>query len=124
MARDRRVVARGPSQRRLRSRWQRERTKQRSVIIAGAIALFFIVAIPAYGYWTNFIAPPRSVVLQVDDTSYTLGYMHRYLKGVQALSTGDETNLSAEPFRILKLLEESEIIRKGAIGKGIALEPG
>jgi hypothetical protein len=99
-----------------------ERAKQRSVIVAGIIAVLFIVGIPAYGYWTTFVAPPRNVVLQIDSTNYTLGYMHRYLDGVRA--GGGQLDMSVEPFRFLQLLEQNELTRRGAISKGIPLEPG
>lgn len=122
MARDRRPVTVRPSQRKQRSRWQQERAKQRSVIIAAIIAVLFIVGIPAYGYWTTFVAPPRSVILQIDDTRYTLGFMHRYLEGARA-QTG-EIDLSVEPFRLLQSLEQNELVRSGALSKDISLEPG
>ena len=59
MARQRSPVIIRPSQRRQRSKLQREQAKQRALIVAGAIAILFIFAIPAYGYWSNFIAPPQ-----------------------------------------------------------------
>ncbi|MBF8266987.1 MAG: Peptidylprolyl isomerase, partial [Dehalococcoidia bacterium] len=121
MARDRRPAVVRPSQRRQQSRWQKEKARQRSIIIAGVVAILFILAIPAYGYWSTFVAPPRSVVLQVDDSQYTLGYMLRYFKGLTA--QGAELDMSTEPFNFLQMLEESEIIRNGALGKGILLEP-
>lgn len=121
MARQRNPVIVRPSQRRQQSRWQRERGRQRAVIVAGVIAILFILAIPAYGYWANFVAPPRSVVLQVDDTKYTLGFLTNYLKGIQAL--GDQLDMSVAPFQTLLLLQENEIIRSLATNKGIALDP-
>ena len=105
-----------PSQRRQQSKWQRERSKQRAILFAGVIAVLFILAIPAYGYWSNFVAPPRSVVLRVDDTTYTLGFLTNYMKGLQEL--GAQPNLSVEPFRVLQLLEENELVRTGAPGRG------
>ncbi|MBI4282570.1 MAG: peptidylprolyl isomerase [Chloroflexi bacterium] len=121
MARQRNPVIVRPSQRRQQSRWQRERGRQRAVIVAGAIAVLFILAIPAYGYWANFVAPPRSVVLQVDNTKYTLGFLTNYLKGVQAL--GNQLDMSVAPFQTLILLQENEIMRSLAAGKGIVLNP-
>jgi len=121
MARQRNPVIIRPSQRRQRSKWQREQGKQRAVIIAGIIAVFFILAIPAYGYWSNFIAPPRNIVLQVDDTKYSLGFMSKYLKGIQEF--GGQVDLSMEPFRLLQALEENELIRSGAEARGATLDP-
>lgn len=121
MARQRKPVVIRPSQSRQQSKSQREKSKQRAIIVAGIIAILFILAIPAYGYWTNFVAPPRSVVLQVDDTKYTLGYVAKYMKGLQEI--GGRPDLSVEPFRLLQLLEENEIVRSGALARGLTLDP-
>ena len=120
MARSRSPVIIRPSQRRQRSKLQREQAKQRALIVAGIIAVLFILAIPAYGYWANFVAPPRSVVLQVDDTKFTLGFMSRYMRGLQAL--GGQINLSVEPFRFLQQLQQDEIARIGAARLGISVD--
>ena len=121
MARQRNTVVIRPSQRRQRSKLQREQGKQRAIIVAGIIAIVFILAIPAYGYWSNFVAPPRSVVLQVDDTKYTLGFMAKYLEGLRRFS-GGQIDLSTEPFRFLQVLEENEIIKSGALSKGATVD--
>jgi len=120
MARQRNPVIIRPSQRRQRSKWRREQSRQRAVIVAGIIAIVMILAIPAYGYWTNFVAPPRNVVLQVDDTKFTLGFMSKYLKGLQEF--GGQVDLTTEPFRLLQVLEENELIRSGTRGRGITLD--
>ena len=119
MARQRSQIIIRPSQRRQRSKFQREQAKQRALVVAGAIAILFIIAIPAYGYWANFVAPPRSVVLQVDDTKYTLGFMTRYLTGLEAL--GSTVSLSSEPFRLMQQLQQDEIVRSGAARIGVAV---
>ena len=120
MARQRNQVTIRPSQRRQQSRLQREKSKQRAIIVAGIIAIMFIVAIPAYGYWSNFIAPPKTVVLKVDDTEFTLGFMSRYMNGIQALA--GSVDMLVEPFRVIQQLQENEIIRRGALGNGITVE--
>lgn len=121
MARQRNPVVIRPSQRRQQSKLQREQGKQRALVVAGIIAILFILAIPAYGYWSNFVAPPRSVVLQVDDTKYTLGFMTNYLKGLQSL--GGPIDVSTEPFRLMQQLQQNELIRSGANREGITLDP-
>ena len=121
MARQRSPVIIRPSQRRQQSKLQREQGKQRALVVAGIIAILFILAIPAYGYWANFVAPPRSVVLQVDDTKYTLGFMANYLKGLDAL--GGPVDVSVEPFRLMQQLQQNVLIRSGALREGITLEP-
>ncbi len=120
MARQRSQIIIRPSQRRQRSKLQREQAKQRALLVAGAIAILFIIAIPAYGYWANFVAPPRSVVLQVDDTKYTLGFITKYLLGLEAL--GSTVNLSSEPFRLMQQLQQDELVRSGSARIGITVE--
>jgi parvulin-like peptidyl-prolyl isomerase len=122
MARQRTPVIIRPSQRRQQSKLQREQGKQRALIVAGIIAVLFILGIPAYGYWTNFVAPPKSVVLQIDDTKYTLGFLTDYMKGLQAL--GAQVDLNVEPFILMQQLQQDEFIRSGADAEGITLEPG
>ena len=122
MARQRSQIVIRPSQRRQRSKLQREQAKQRALVVAGAIAILFIIAIPAYGYYANFVAPPRSVVLQVDDTKYTLGFLTRYLVGLEAL--GSQVSLSSEPFRLMQQLQQDELVRSGASRIGISVEEG
>ena len=118
-ARDRGNIVITPSQRRQQSKWQRERNKQRAIILSGIIALLFILAIPAYGYWSNFVVPPKSVVLEIDDRQYTLGYIASYIKGLQNL--GVQPDLSTEPFRIIQMLEENELIRQGSAKRGLLI---
>lgn len=108
-----------PSRRRQESKQQIEQRKQRALLVAAAIAIFFILAIPAYGYWSNFIAPPRSVVLQVDNNEYTLGFMADYLIGVQNL-TGP-LNMSKEPIALLSMLQQNELVKSGTERKGITI---
>ena len=119
MARQRSQIIIRPSQRRQRSKLQREQAKQRALVVAGAIAILFIIAIPAYGYWANFVAPPRSVVLQVDDTEYTLGFMTKYLVGLEAL--GSPVSLGSEPFRLLQQLQQNELVRSGSERIGVTV---
>jgi len=121
MVRQRNPVVIRPSQRRQQSKLQREQGKQRALVVAGIIAILFILAIPAYGYWSNFVAPPRSVVLQVDDTKYTLGFVTNYLKGLESL--GGPVDVSIEPFRLMQQLQQNELIRSGANREGIMLDP-
>ena len=118
-SRDRRSLQLTPSLRRQRSKWQREQSKQKAIIIAGIIAIVLILAIPAYGYWTNFIAPPRAVILQVDDRSYTLGFMTKYMLGLQDF--GANAELTSQPFQIIQLLEENELVRIGSYSRGLTI---
>ena len=51
-------------------------------------------------------------MLQVDDTKYTLGFVTKYMLGLEAL--GSPVSLSSEPFRLLQQLQQDELVRSGA----------
>ena len=59
------------------------------------------------------------MVLQVDNNEYTLGFMAKYLIGVQAL-TGP-LNMSKEPIALLQMLQQNELVKSGAERKGITV---
>jgi hypothetical protein len=105
-----------PSDRRRRSRWQRDRQKRRRILIAGLVATLIILAIPVYGYTSTFVMPPRQWVVQVNDVSYNMGYLLKLLRMFQRGSQmgGAGINLGTMPFELVNTLAENELIRQGA----------
>ena len=120
------TAARGrgrPSERRIRSRSQRDRQKRRRVLIAGLVAILIILAIPLYGYTSTFVLPPRQWVVQVNDTSYNMGYLLKLLRMFQRGSQvgGAAVNLGTMPFELVNTLAENELVRQGAPRYGITV---
>ena len=110
------------SQRRIRSRWQRERRKTRVVLLGGLVAILLILAIPAYGYYDTFIAPPREWIVKVNDKTYTQGDLVQLLRMYQRSAVqGGDFNLGTLPFQLINTLTENELVRQGAPREGITV---
>jgi len=105
-----------PSLRRLRSRREQERRRQRIALILGTVAVALILAIPLIGYIVNFVLPPRRVVVRVNDTAFTLGHLVKILRMLQAANQafGASFNPGLAPFSIAQALVDNELIRQAA----------
>ena len=111
-----------PSQRRIRSRWQREQRKTRVALLGGLAAILLILAIPVYGYYDTFIAPPREWIIKVNDKTYTQGDLVQLLRTYQRSAiSGEDFNLGTLPFQLINTLTENELIRQGAPREGITV---
>ena len=93
-----------PSERRIRSRWQRDNQKRRRVLMVGVISMLIILAIPAYGYVSTFVLPPRQWVVQVNDESHNMGYLLKLLRMFQQGSQlgAPGVNLGTLPFELVQ----------------------
>ncbi|MBI4337841.1 MAG: peptidylprolyl isomerase [Chloroflexi bacterium] len=113
----------GPSRRRQLSRWQKEQRRARTALVLGVIAVVAILVIPAYGYYTNFIVPPRQWVVKVNGVTYTLGYVTKILRSFVRgpAGTTNQIDLGTEPIRVVIVLAENELIRQAAPRYNIAV---
>ena len=103
------------------ARWQRERRRQRLALAIGAAILMVIVAIPTYGYYQNFIKPPRQEVANVNGVKYTMGDLVDLTLANVAFQVqgGGQPQLSSLPFEMLNGLIEGELIKQEAPNLGI-----
>lgn len=112
-----------PSQRRQLSRRQREWRQARTAIIIGIVAVLVVLAIPAYGYYATFVAPPRTWVVKVNESTFTLGYLVKllrmYQRGSEAL--GQQVNMGTMPFQFINTITENELVRQAAPRIGITV---
>ncbi len=99
-----------------RSRRDKERRKQRLAITVGVIVILLVLAIPAYGYYASFVAPPRELAGRVRDVRYTMGDLVKQIRTIQAAGrySGEDVDLSSAPFQTLYTLVENELVRQGA----------
>ena len=84
--------------------------------MVGVISMLIILAIPAYGYVSTFVLPPRQWVVQVNDESHNMGYLLKLLRMFQQGSQlgAPGVNLGTLPFELVNTLAENELIRQGA----------
>lgn len=97
-------------------RRERPKPSRKSAIIAVVAALLVLTAIPAYGYYEVFVAPMRETIIKVNDTTFDVGYYIERLRIIsqQNVLTGQQTDFSTEPFRLLDVLRDDELIRQAS----------
>ncbi|MBI4300813.1 MAG: SurA N-terminal domain-containing protein, partial [Chloroflexi bacterium] len=104
------------------SRWQRD--KRTRLIVFGLIALVLlaILAVPAYGYYREFLAPPSKKVTKVNSKTFTMGYYVKRLR-MLTMAMGGQLDFSSVPFQLVDNIENEEIARLGAPRLGITATP-
>lgn len=102
---------------------RRERAKPslRSTILVSLVVLLALLAIPGVGYYEVFIAPLREPVVRVNDTTFNMGdYIERLrIQSLQNKLVSLPMDMSTEPFRVLDILRDDELIRQYALTFGI-----
>ena len=106
-----------------RSRREEENRRQRLFIIVGVLIVLAILAIPGYGYYKSFVAPPRELVARIRDTRLTTGDLLQRLRLQQGLnrSSGQAVDLSTLPFEYLQRMTTDELIRQEAPNLGVTV---
>ncbi len=104
-----------PTKRQL-ARWQRERRRQRIALILAAVFVALVVAVLAYGYYVNDIAPPRQTVTKVGNKDFSLDYVAQrlILYYEEALLKGENPDLAREMPKLLDAIEEDELLLQAA----------
>ena len=98
--------------RRIASLRDRDTRKRNIAGIGGIVAILVILAIPAYGYYENFIKPPRVLAARVGDVNYSYGDLVKRLRTQQSALRylGSFVDLSRIPFEILFHMAENQLI--------------
>ncbi len=105
-----------PTKRQL-SKWQRQTKMRRIIIIAAAVFLAGIVGYVGHGYYNNEIKPLREVVIEVNDTSFNMGY---YVKMLDAFAKGTQpSQLSYMADIIANQIIANELLKQGTESLGI-----
>lgn len=112
-----------PSSRREAARRRTERRRQRWVLAFAVAVLVVVAAIPAYGYFDTFIAPPRHTVVAVNDIDVSLGDVVKRTRANVATTVdlGAEVELSTMPFEVVNTLMEEELLRQSGTSAGIVV---
>ncbi|MEE8443306.1 MAG: SurA N-terminal domain-containing protein [Dehalococcoidia bacterium] len=112
-----------PTQRRQAARWQRERRRRRWVLVFAAVVLLVVVAIPAYGYYNSFIAPPRTTIATVGGIKHSLGELVKRTRAnaITAVSLGQAPELGTLPFQMLINMVNEELIRQATPELGVVV---
>ena len=95
---------------------EKQRHPFRWVLLVGLLALMAVIAIPAVGYYLTVVRPDQRMIVQVNDRVFTLGYFVKQLRaqknGFESL--GGDYLIGTEPFKLVQLIEDNELIRQAA----------
>ena len=109
-----------------RPRDQRDRRKQRLVILVGVVILLVIGGIAVFGYYREFMAPARVLAARVGDTRYTQGDLVKRMRMFQATlgAAGQPIDFATAPFETLNSMLEAGMTSRFAPGFGIRVTEG
>lgn len=113
-----------PIRRRQAVRRQREHQQQRWVLAFAGVVIFVILAIPAYGYYATFVAPPRRTAIEVNGVKHSLGEIAKISKAFASVSlgsSGGQPDLSTLPLQIVNNMLSEELIVQRAPELGITV---
>jgi foldase protein PrsA len=106
------------------ARRKKQGHRRRWGIVGVAVVLVLAIAtVPAYGYYTSFMAPPNTVVARINDVEVKLGDVARMSKVFIAMGkiVGADATLATVPFDALNGLVDGELIRQNAHKLGISV---
>ncbi len=78
-----------------------------------SVVILVILAIPAYGYYATFIAPPRRSAIEINGVKHTLGEVAKVTKAFAAASvgsSGSQPDLSTLPLQVVNNMISDELI--------------
>ena len=100
-----------PTKRQL-SRWQRETRIRRIIIIAAAVFLAGVIGYVGYGYYENERKPLHEIAIEVNDTSFNMGY---YVQMLDAQTRDMEpTYIPYMTDQVGRYIEDAELMKQGA----------
>ncbi len=95
---------------RLLSQWQRQKRRQRIILIVGISIIVAVLATVGTGWYTKEYQPLRQTAIKVNDTEFDMDYYVRMLKHLQYSADG-----------VVAIIERDELVRQGAMKLGISV---
>ena len=116
---------RGPSRFEMVRNQKRRSVKSRPFLIAAGVLLLGLLAIPAYGFYDKYVAPPRKLAVQVGDERYTRGDVVNFVRFNQRLAedAGIPFELGTSLFDALQTIQDNELAFQVAPRLGITVDP-
>ena len=99
------------------SRLQRQSRKRRIIIIISTVFLAGVVGWVSYGYYNNNVKPLRKIAIEVNQTSFDVGY---YIEALDAYTkNSDPSQINYMVGLAASQIAQNELIRQGAGSLGI-----
>jgi len=109
-----------PTKRQL-SKWQRQARMRKFILIGAAVFFASIIGYIGYGYYNDKIKPMRQTVIEVNDTSFSMGY---YMETLEVYAKNVEPNqVYYMADMVANQIIQDELIRQGAESLEIEVSP-
>ncbi|MBI2867234.1 MAG: peptidylprolyl isomerase [Chloroflexi bacterium] len=112
---------------RRRAKMRRQPISRRRFWTTALVTAAVITAIPVVagylGYYFAVVKPRHQTIVRVNDQTFDFAY---YVKQLRAIKRGTEQlgnkfDAAIEPFRLVEIIQENEIIRQGATAQGVTI---
>ena len=103
-----------------------ERRQRRISFGIGAVLLFVVAGVAAFGYYQEFYKPPRVWAGSVRNIEFSMGDLVQRIRVLQGVNRyqGGQVNLGTVPFEYLQNLINAEILRQQSPILGININAG
>lgn len=101
-----------------------DRRQRRIGFGIGAVLIFLVVGVAAFGYYQEFYRPPRVWAGSVSNIEFSMGDLVARIRVLQGVNRyqGGQVNLSTVPFEYLQNLVNAEILRQQSPSLGINIQ--
>lgn len=100
------------------SLWQRQKKRQRLILILGISVVATVAGVLGGGWYTNEYQPLHQTVIRVNDTEFDMGY---YVKTFEIASRNQPDFVQYLADTAVRLIEENELIKQEAEDLGITV---
>ena len=101
-----------------------DRRQRRIGVGIGAVLVFVVLGVAAFGYYQEFYKPPRVWAGSVRNVEFSMGDLVSRIRVLQGVNRyqGGQVNLSTVPFEYLQDLVNAEILRQRSDLLGISIQ--
>lgn len=101
----------------------RQKGSRRSVVLLAVAVLAAVLAIPAYAYYSTFVAPLQEQMVRVNDRVFTVGDYVRRLRYLEAENGiyGRKLDYGVDPFQLMDDFRDNELIAAAGPRLGITV---
>jgi len=98
------------------SLWQRQKKRQRIILILGISVIGTVAGVLGSGWYTNEYQPLHQPAIKVNDTEFDMGY---YVQMFEIVGGNQPDFVQFLTDTVVRLIEENELIKQGAEDLGI-----
>jgi len=94
------------------SQWQRQKKRQRIILILGVTIIVAVLGIMVGGWFTNYYQPLHQTAIRVNDTEFDMSY---YIESLRFQTRGEPEYTQYMADIVVRNIEQNELIRQEAL---------